>query len=373
MRDSERAIEKPIDVASRVVIVGDSFVENYASRLSLPVAIGQNLPARPTTEILSLGVSGSGIVSYYYRLRDIGLAISSDAVVVLFYSGNDFISPSESFHSWRFPPLIDESPGRAILGSIMPRTNWLLINRLRLSEFLRNNKSVDHELDTLARAVSELQDERVRTLVRHMKAHYHPEVPEYQIAEIIGRAGPRFWLQFEDRQVDREYLYGWILNLMVGRELDPNADLALTGESAASLVNRQEITATLSWLKAMNDVARARGVPLILALAPVGLVDPTFADFWRPWPRLFSWNYLSDERHRQLAVALADTDIHVVDLRKDLDGIPNTYRKSDAHWTEKGVDIVARRLACEIKAVVECKGQCLSAICHSALRSTSHE
>ncbi|MCX7363621.1 MAG: hypothetical protein NTV97_17465 [Alphaproteobacteria bacterium] len=352
MRDRERTIDKPAGVGSRVTIVGDSFVENHATRLSLPIAIEQKLSAKASPiEVVSLGVSATGIASYYYRLKDVGLAMGSDAIVVLFYAGNDFVAANESFDSWNFPPLIDESPGRAILGRIMPRTNWLLINRLRLSELLKGNKGVENEVDTLIRAIRLPPDERVRALSRHVKTYYHPEMPEAQIAEIIGRAGPGFWQQFEERDVDREQLYGWILDLLVGKDIDRFAGLSLTPEDAARIVSREEIVATLSWLKAMNDVARARGVPLLLALAPVALVDPTFADFWKPWPRFFGWNYLSDARHTQLATALAGTDIHVVDLRADLAGIPNTYRKADAHWTEKGLDIVASRLTREIEAL----------------------
>ena len=131
MRDRERTIDKPAGVASRVTIVGDSFVENHATRLSLPIAIEQKLSAKASPiEVVSLGVSATGIASYYYRLKDVGLAMASDAVVVLFYAGNDFVAANESFDSWNFPPLIDESPGRAILGRIKPRTNWLLTRAL---------------------------------------------------------------------------------------------------------------------------------------------------------------------------------------------------------------------------------------------------
>ena len=356
MRDRERTIEKPVGVGSRIAIVGDSFVENFGIRLSLPAAIERKLSARTSSmEIVSLGVSATGVASYYYRLKDVALAIGSDAVVVLFYAGNDFVLLNESFDPWRFPPLIDESPGRAILGTIMPRTNWMLVNRLRMSELLKGNKGIEDERNILARALRLPPEERVRVLTRHVKTHYHPAMTEPQIAEIIGRAGPGFWRQFEERAVDREHLYGWMLDLLVGKEVDRFAGLSLTPEDAARMVSREETNATLSWLEAMNGVARARGVPLILALAPVGLVDPDFTDFWRPWPRFFGWNYLSDARHRQLAAALAGTDIHFVDLRTDLAGIPYTYRKSDAHWTEKGLEIVARRLTREIEAVVDRK------------------
>jgi hypothetical protein len=41
----------------------------------------------------------------------------------------------------------------------------------------------------------------------------------------------------------------------------------------------------------------------------------------------------------------------MVDLREVLEGVPDTYRKTDAHWNEKGHDLVAQRVGREILAL----------------------
>ncbi len=96
---------------------------------------------------------------------------------------------------------------------------------------------------------------------------------------------------------------------------------------------------------------RKRGVPLSVFLVPMGSVDPEYVEFWKPWPRTFSWNYICDEWHSQLAAALSKAGIRHVDLRPTLDGIPGTYRKMDGHWTQKGEALVADRIKAELEAL----------------------
>ena len=43
-----------------------------------------------------------------------------------------------------------------------------------------------------------------------------------------------------------------------------------------------------------------------------------------------------------------DTGVPFFDLRDELDGIPGTYRLTDGHWTERGTEIVAARVAREL-------------------------
>ena len=84
----------------------------------------------------------------------------------------------------------------------------------------------------------------------------------------------------------------------------------------------------------------------------VGSVDPDYADFWKPWPRAYSWNYICDERDTQLASSLAKSGIRYVDLRENLANIPGTYRKLDGHWSQKGEAIVADRVALELRSLL---------------------
>jgi len=46
---------------------------------------------------------------------------------------------------------------------------------------------------------------------------------------------------------------------------------------------------------------------------------------------------------------LSRTSIRYVDLRKDFEGVRGAYRRSDAHWTDKGVEIAANRVFQELR------------------------
>ena len=111
----------------------------------------------------------------------------------------------------------------------------------------------------------------------------------------------------------------------------------------------RSIAATLSWLTAMDRAAKAKGVPLVLFVIPPAMADPNYAEHWKAWPRFFSWNLVSDLRHDKLIAALRKTQMRFVDFREDFVGVRGAYRLTDAHWTEKGVEIAADRVYRELK------------------------
>ena len=297
MRDAPRTIDKPAGTV-RTLFVGDSFVESRFTPLSLPAAVKQRLPAADRrVETIGLGVPGTDPRSYYYRIRDVGLKLSPDAILLFFYAGNDFMPPDQGYSIW--PRLVDESPGASIVGWLMPRTNWLLVNRLNLS-----------------------------------------------------RGDNRFWRAATSNDGEQEFLLGWALDILINWE-SRDFDVAKNRQDAARLAGNGEVEASLSWLEAADRVARAQGVPLLVFLVPVGFVDPDYDEFWKPWPRAYSWNYICDERQSRLAAALGRTKIRFVDLREDLMGIPSTYRKLDGHWSQKGEAIVAGRVQQELRSLLE--------------------
>jgi hypothetical protein len=118
------------------------------------------------------------------------------------------------------------------------------------------------------------------------------------------------------------------------------------------MAGKGQVEATFSWIEATSRLLRQRGVPLVVFLAPVGSVDPDYADFWKPWPRIYSYNYICDEWHSQLAARLAKAGMRYVDLRESLANVPGTYRKLDGHWSQKGEAIVADRVAVELRSVL---------------------
>ena len=109
----------------------------------------------------------------------------------------------------------------------------------------------------------------------------------------------------------------------------------------------------MSWLLGARDLARERGIEFVIALAPVGLVDPNYAEFWGPWPRYMSFPKQREIMHRVLRAELEAKDVTVVDLEDDLKGVPGTYRLSDGHWTELGTEIAAKRLAAALSKMQE--------------------
>ena len=352
MRDSERTIAKPAGGAPRTVFVGDSFVESPFTPLSLPGAVERAMAAagRPI-EAIDFGVSGTDPRSYYFRIRDVVLKLSPDAILLFIYAGNDFMAANAGYSAW--PALIDEAPGSSLLGSIMPRTNWLLINRLRLAQFFQGRAPAPPEEEAmLYDAVNAPAAEQLPRLVEHVKKYHYPELSDANIAEILSRGDNRYWRATESGEGEQEYLLGWMIDILMNWETR-DFDVARDRKDAARLAGNGEVEATFSWIEAADRLAREHKVPLIVSLVPVGTVDPEYAEFWKPWPRAYSWNYLCDEWQSRLAAALGKTKIHFVDLRDDLNGIPGTYRKLDGHWSRKGTAIVADRVQRELKSLLD--------------------
>lgn len=349
MNDRERSLAKPAGVAFRGVFVGDSFVDLRFNDQTLPEAV-DNLAQEAGIkglEAVNLGVVATDPRSYYYRTRDVALSISPDAILLFFFSGNDFMD--EGFHDRWLPPLVDESPGGSMLGRIMPRTDWAVVNGFDLSDFFRGNKLVPNERAALDSIVAEPPPELISDLVQHMHKYYFPNLGVERLTEILSRGGDAFWTAFRRRSRDREYLDGWLPQAMINSELIDNSVKRIkTVADAAAMDSEPTIKATLSWLVATKQLADARGIPFRLFVIPPGSVAPDFVDYWKPWPRFFAWYLLSDVRHQRLVQDLARAGVPAVDLRPLLAGVPGTYRLSDGHWTEKGILMVAQRVLTEL-------------------------
>ena len=140
MRDIERTVAKAPGTR-RAIFVGDSFVESRFTPLSLAGG-GAAAPSRrrERIEAVNLGVAATDPRSYYYRIRDVALELQPDAVLLFIYAGNDFMAPDQGYSVW---PRLDRRICRADRWSawLMPRTNWLLVNRLDLAAFFRSRST----------------------------------------------------------------------------------------------------------------------------------------------------------------------------------------------------------------------------------------
>jgi hypothetical protein len=349
MRDEERTIDKP-EGRFRAVFVGDSFVESRFTPRSVPAAVEARLHDRwPSLEAVNLAVGATDPRSYYYRIRDVGMALHPDALLLFIYAGNDFMLPSQGYSAW--PKFIDESAGGSLVGLVMPRTNWLLVNRLDLAAFFRSRaKAPPNDELKLYEAVTSGPAERLRRTVEYVRTYHFPDLSEERVSDVLGRGDQRFLALATPHEGEQEYLLDWMFDSLMSWETG-SFEVPARRDDAARFAGNGEVDATLSWIKATADVANGSGVPLLVFLAPVGLVDPQYVDFWKPWPRAFSWNYICDEWQTRLAAALLRQNIPYVDLRTDLAGVPETYRKLDGHWSHKGEAIVADRVAAELDAL----------------------
>ncbi len=346
LRDRPRSFERPPDVRFRSILVGDSFLEGIFLRAPLSAFVEQRFAAAGQTDVeaINFGVSATGPRHYYYRIKNVGLALKPDAIVLAVYTGNDFVATP--FGGWMRPPIA-ELPLPSLLAGPAPRTTWLAVNRLGLSEFGRNNKIIDGEFAQLNEWRKLPADERLERVTQHLKRNYYPRLSEETIREILSRGGDRFWTAFLRPQPDQEFLAGWLLSGMIDWETG-NWKMPRDAEEADRLDGTSMVDETLSWLVAADRLAKENGVPLVVMLIPVGTVDPAYVDFWRPWPKYFSTSLSADARHRRLVVKLRQTAVPFFDLREDLGGVPGTYRLTDGHWTERGTEIVAGRVAREL-------------------------
>lgn len=350
MRDRERSLAKPQGVAFRSIFIGDSFLEGGFTRAALPARIEGMLvgQGQEDVEAVNLGVAGTSPIEYYYRLRDVGLKLSPDAVVMTIYTGNDFVQTPFRDHQG-LPPFVAELPRPSLLASVAPHTAWMAVSAFGLAGISRG-KYVPGEEDFIAASLERPSSERVAALARHMKEHYFPQLEEVTIRNVLARAPETFWSEYKPSRFDREYLQGWVIRGLIDWETN-GVKVPGTPAEASAGVSAQEIDDTLSWIAAAAELARSRGVKFVVALLPVGAVDPAFVEYWKPWPRYYAYTLQSDARHRALAAALARTDIPFIDLRADLDGVSGAYRKTDMHWTEHGHEVVAARLAKELTTI----------------------
>jgi hypothetical protein len=92
LRDRELPYSKPGNV-QRVMVVGDSFVEgeevSAEAMLTRRMEAHLNPPGMPQTEVINGGVRAFSTAQEYLFLKEEALRYQPDAVVLVFYSGND--------------------------------------------------------------------------------------------------------------------------------------------------------------------------------------------------------------------------------------------------------------------------------------------
>jgi len=353
MRDLERSVRKPAG-KYRVACIGDSFLEGGFTSFPVPLLTEKLLAERgiDNVECVNLGISDTDPQQYYHRLRQVGLHLQPDSVLVFLYAGNDYLRPEQKFcldGRQLVTCGLDVLPKPSFLGHFCPELTWLLWNRLNFRASAPPTLAQPDESSLLLEWTALPFEVGVRKLARYMQQKYFPEFGYDQVEAVLTRGGPAFWAEMQDRPKEREYLQGWIVVNLLERELrhrcypTDTADIEQVGL-------RRSVKATASWLLAMNELCQAAGVPLVTVLCPGAGVDPEYMAFWSPWPKFRGKNVLFEARQAEMGRQLREKGLNCLDLAEVLQGVENTYRKTDAHWNGRGHRLVAQRLAEEIQA-----------------------
>ncbi len=109
-RDTEHIEEKP-GGTYRILVLGDSFVENFQVPLEdtffkqLEGGLGK------TVEVVAMGMGNTGSAQQLIALKELGIKYQPDLVVQLFYTGNDIRNNYEPLNKNPFVPYVEFSQG----------------------------------------------------------------------------------------------------------------------------------------------------------------------------------------------------------------------------------------------------------------------
>jgi hypothetical protein len=263
----------------------------------------------------------------------------------MFYPGNDFIPDKYSPTSPL--PFVAERPEPSVLGGLAPHLTWQIVNRLGLSEIARGNTGAKDEYNIMLEVMKKPRAERAALIAKYLKKYYFPDKSEVAMREILSRNGGSFWQPFERKDDKAEQLAGWIPAGVVRFEASTER-VPMDAAEAEKMTDSEDIVPALSWLIATKKLAASKGIKLMIAVAPMGSIDPSYVEFWKPWPRYYSWSLRQEVNRRRLLASLPAQGLKPVDLEQDLEGVRGAYRLTDGHWSALGTSIVARRIADEL-------------------------
>ena len=301
-RDRSYPLNKPAD-NFRVLGLGDSFVYGAVSIHDNFLRVAEralNSEAAIRTDILLMGVPGWSSENELAVLKDFGLGLAPDLVIVNFFVGNDVTG---------LPVR-----GRVIRGNIYPTTSPLpLRNLLRKSQLF-----VMFESLVLRGMMPKSKDDGAQ-------AH-------------TGDAG--------SGQVSELYLKIVPHNLPVFlRDPDPRMT-ALWTEAE-------------SYLKRIDEICRAAGVPWLLVLIPDEIqIDPLIRSQVLAGLGFSGDDYDFDAPQRRLKLWAGKLGIPVLDLlpvmREEHRPAARLYVPNDTHWNERGNFIAGQAVA---KAISDLNGR----------------
>ncbi len=321
----DRARETRPARAGRVVLVGDSFLEEGGAR-PLNLAMEDHLGGKDL-EVLNLGVSATAPDEYFYRTRNIALPLGATHVLMFIYAGNDFI---------------EKRTLRSFMGitATYPRDSLLSVLGLQALAHVSMNwrrpllgawGSAGQELD----AEHNLHADIVRSTPAQLVERFTSHVEESRRPALRGRleqpAAQVFFdmLKNPDAGNFRSYFIWPALEAAAGLSPPP-----VTGEDF-----------TLLWVQRTGALCKASGVRFTAVLVPEAFsVDDRMVEQYAAVADLREWTRPKSEALQRLGKAATAQGLDVVDLFDVLHGTRGSYLNMDGHWSQTGVDLVAKAL-----------------------------
>lgn len=330
-KDGEHSVAPQVGVY-RMIFVGDSFLEQGA-KVPLVTRTAELLNGSdPSRELINLGVSATDPDEYFYRLKRVGLPLQPNHCVMTFYAGNDFI---------RDRTLLSYGG----VSAPYPRLSFLQILGLRSLDQIISN-----ERRPILRAWF-----KGGALLKH----------ELELQEIFGKTG-------NDGETEREYLsffpaedqarlqsvlgsssaearslfFAMLRHPDEGKFRSYFLDIATKVAKGMPVPGYIDDRYAYGWLKASQDLCRRNGVKFTLVVIPEGFsVDSRMTAQYAALADMKAYTkYLDDATSRLVSHAHAD-GMDVIDLRELLAKFPGAYLNMDGHWSQQGVDRIARYLA----------------------------
>lgn len=337
-RDSQRSVTKPPGTF-RIAMIGDSFLEE-STTTPLSQAVESQL-GRSDVEVLNLGVSATEPDEYFYRVKNIALALDIDHCVLCLFAGNDFIDPNRTLETTA--GILAVYPRGSLFSSLgLHSWNHLLTNHQRpvLKTWLKAGNLLEHETH-LGQAIAGSNDQQLRDLLFSIDHAQRDPVQLNTLAQRLNSPEmPAFFqmIRHPDKGRFRSYYlhYGlWSASVGDG-QWEPLSERF-----------------AYHWVKETVKACEARNVGITLVIIPEAFqVDPRMVEQWKP---------LTDMRQllstcrtvAEQAVERAQSDgIATIDLQESFEGVPGTYLNLDGHWSDKGLDLAAEVIAARLLQTV---------------------
>ncbi|MBF0122387.1 MAG: hypothetical protein HQL21_03125 [Candidatus Omnitrophica bacterium] len=332
-RDLERA-KVPSKGTKRAVFVGDSLLEE-SSTVPLSVAT-ENKLGRINFELINLGVSATDPSEYYYRIKNIALALKPDRIFMFLYNGNDFM-PNDSLSS--YGGIIACYPKDSLFSRMgLLALNHLFTNNDRpvLRAWGKSGKLNADEQYMHKRFLKATDGEALQILLTMVSDQDRAKVLGY----LEGRNFAEFFqgLRAPDFGLFRSYYLSLALGLLIGDQKPENpSDLG-----------------SYQWVKRAYDECKKNNVNFTVVIIPDAFeVDTRMINLWKPVVdmRALRGRVLREGARKIMALCRKD-GMDCVDLYKSLKGKQGTYLNPDGHLSDKGIRISSETLAAHIERLI---------------------